>query len=246
MTAFADHFHAASGYARYRPRYPPELFAFLAEAAPRTDLCWDCATGSGQAAAGSAQHFARVVATDASLSQLGRTEGHPGIQYAAALASDAPLPSGSIDLVTVAQALHWFDLEAFYREVRRVARPLGVLAAWTYPLLSAGDDVDPILHRFAYDTVGPWWPPEGRHVRTRYRELEFPFARIDAPPFTSSAEWTLDHLAGYLDTWSAMQRYRRDTGEDPLPDLIAELTPVWGERRVVRWDLRLLVGKVSG
>lgn len=242
---FRDHFSAAAGYARFRPRYPRALFEFLADVAPEHGLAWDCATGSGQAAVELAPYFDRVVATDASVGQLARAERKSPAWFVAGLAEAAPLPDSGVDLMTVAQALHWLDRGQFYRQARRVAKPGAVVAAWTYPLLSAGDDVDPILHRFAYETVGPWWPPESRHVRSRYRELELPFPPIDAPPITASAEWTLEHLAGYVGTWSAMHRCRAGTGRDPLPELMAELGSLWGESRTVRWDLRLLVGRVE-
>lgn len=242
---FRDHFSAAEGYARYRPRYPRELFEFLAAIAPDCNLAWDCATGSGQAAVELTPHFDRVIATDASIGQLARAARETAVRFAAALADAAPVPSKSVDLVTVAQALHWLDRDEFYRQARRVAKPEAVVAVWTYPLLTAGDDIDPILHRFAYETVGPWWPEESRHVRNRYRDLELPFAPIEAPPISASAEWTLEHLAGYVGTWSAMHRYRAETGRDPLPKLVAELGPLWGESRTVRWDLRLLVGRVE-
>lgn len=242
---FRDHFSAAAGYARYRPRYPQELFEFLAEAAPGHGLAWDCATGSGQAAVELAPYFDRVVATDASVGQIARAERESPARFVAGLAEAPPLPDSGVDLVTVAQALHWLDRDEFYRQARRVAKSGAVVAAWTYPLLSAGDDADPILYRFAYETVGPWWPLESRHVRNRYRDLELPFQPIKVPRFTSAADWGLEHLAGYVSTWSAMHRCRAATGEDPLPELLSELNPLWGESRRVHWDLRLLVGRVE-
>lgn len=242
---FRDHFSAAAGYALYRPRYPEELFEFLAEVAPGHGLAWDCATGSGQAAVELAPHFESVLGTDASIGQLVRADRRSTVHFGAALAEAAPTADRTVDLITVAQALHWLDRERFYREVRRAVRPRGIVAAWTYPLLVAGDDVDPMLSRFAYETVGRWWPPESRHVRNRYHDLELPFAPIEAPPISASAEWTLEHLAGYVGTWSAMHRHRAETGEDLLPVLVDELEPLWGGSRTVRWDLRLLVARVE-
>lgn len=241
--AFQDHFACAEGYARYRPRYPRTLFDFLAEAADGHELAWDCATGGAQAAAELSSHFETVIGTDASLGQLARVNAGLPVRLSAALATEAPLRDASADLLTVAQALHWFDLDDFYREARRVVRPGGLIACWTYPLLSAGDDVDPILFEFAYQTLGNWWPPEGRHVRNRYRDLTFPFPIIDSPEFVSTADWNLDHLLGYASTWSSVARYRASTGRNPLHDLASQLAPLWRGDRSVRWDLRLFLGR---
>ena len=241
--AFRDHFASAEGYADYRPRYPRELFDFLAEIAEGHGLAWDCATGGAQAASELAHHFDRVIGTDASLGQLGRAMRTNGIRFAAALATEVPLRNASADLLTVAQALHWFDLDVFYDEARRTLKPGGVIACWTYPLLTAGEDVDPILFDFAYQTLGEWWPPEGAHVRNRYRDLPFPFPIIEAPEFVSQADWSLDHLLGYASTWSSVARYRASTGQDPLGDLASQLGPLWRGDRTVRWNLRLFLGR---
>src|SRR5215831_1555408 len=144
--AFKDHFSAhATDYRAFRPSYPAELFTFLASAAPARDLAWDCGTGNGQAAVALAEHFARVFATDASAEQVKNAEPHPRVEYAVAPAEKCPLPDHTADLVTVAQALHWFDFDRFYAEVRRVARPGGLLAVTCYYEPSVGPGVDPVL-----------------------------------------------------------------------------------------------------
>jgi SAM-dependent methyltransferase len=245
--SFPDHFsgHAAD-YARYRPDYPDELFAFLASLAPTRRLAWDCATGSGQAAAGLARHFERVVATDASARQIEEAPPVPRVAFGVSPAESAPLPDAAVDLVTVAQALHWFDLPSFFSEVRRVLVPEGVIAVWCYDLLSIAPEIDSILNRFYRDRVGEYWPRERSIVERGYASLDFPFDEIEVPPFTMEKEWALEDLLGYVRTWSAVRRFMAARGEDPVLALERELAPAWGPspgpRRAV-WDLDLRVGR---
>lgn len=247
-TGFKDHFSAAAHeYDRHRPGYPAELLDFLAAAAPRRALAWDCATGTGQAAVALAARFDKVLATDASSAQLAHAVAHPRIGYTVAAAEDCGLADGIADLVTVAQALHWLDLEQFYAEVRRVARPGAVFAAWTYSLADADPAVDPLVTAF-YEEMSPWWPPERSHVEDGYRNLPFPFAPMDAPAFEIREAWPLDRLLGYFSTWSGVNRCRKDTGRDPVTELGRRLAAVWGDPaqpRPVRWPLHLRIGRVA-
>lgn len=246
---FADHFAALSrSYADARPHYPPALFAWLAEVAPATEVAWDCACGSAQASLGLAEHFARVVATDASAAQLAEAPQHPRVNYHQAPAEASGLAATSVDLVAVAQALHWFDLEGFYAEVRRVLRPDGVLAVWSYgPLRVAGGIVDGICERFCRRTVGPYWPPERALVEEGYRSLAFPFAELAAPHFAMCQRWTLTRLLGYFRSWSATGRYIAARGEDPVAGVADELAAAWGDPAVTReitWPLAVRAGRV--
>lgn len=247
-TAFKDHFSAlAADYAAYRPTYPPEFFAWLAAQCPGHERVWDCATGNGQAAGGLAPHFAEVIATDASATQIAAAQGPDNVHFAVAPAEAAPLADHSTDLVMVAQAAHWFDLPAFYTEVRRVLRPGGVVCLLTYSGHQVDPEIAPIAQCFYRDTVGPYWPPERRLVEEGYRSLPFPFTEIHAPRFELKAQWTLAQFLGYQATWSATKRYREMTGHDPLVELAEELGKVWGgEGRVreVRWPLGVRVGRV--
>jgi SAM-dependent methyltransferase len=244
---FHDHFSdRAAAYARYRPTYPPELFTWLAEVAPGTTLAWDCGTGNGQAAIGLANHFSSVLATDPSTEQLAVAAPRAGITYQRALEADSGLPHSAVDLVTAAQALHWFDLPAFYTEVERVLRPAGVLAVWCYGLHRVATAIDGIFERFYGETVGPYWPPERRHVETGYRELEFPWPDLPVPQFAMQAELDLERLVAYVGTWSAVKGYREATGVDPIPNLRRELDPAWGDAarpRLVRWPLSVRAGR---
>jgi SAM-dependent methyltransferase len=246
---FKDHFSAtADSYRIYRPSYPAELFVWLAQAAPRQETALDCGCGNGQAAVALADHFARVLAVDPSAEQIANALPHERVEYRVAPAEATGVASASIDLVVVAQALHWFDLDRFYPEVQRVARTGAVLAAFTYGLLTVDPEVDRVLGRFYHDVVGPWWPPERAHVDDGYRSLPFPFAEMAAPAFAISQEWNLAHLTGYLATWSAVKEYRRRQGHDPLELVAGELAAAWGDpqcSRVIRWPLALRVGKVT-
>jgi SAM-dependent methyltransferase len=244
--AFTDHFASvAADYARFRPGYPSALFDFLAAASPDHDLAWDCGTGTGIAAIPLAARFASVIATDASTAQLAQATPHPRVTYRALREGASGLPDRAASLVTVAQAAHWFDLGAFYREVDRVLKPGGVLALWCYGVLTIEPAIDRILHRFEHEQVGPWWPAERRHVDAEYRTLPFPYPRMEVPIFVMEATLTRAALIGYLGSWSAVSRCRAATGEDPLVSLDAELAPLWGEHdsRRVGWPLTIVAGR---
>lgn len=243
----AGHFSGVSAdYARFRPRYPADLFAYLAGLAPARDVAWDCGTGSGQAAVTLAEHFEVVIATDLSAEQVAHATPHPRVRYLVAAAERSGVADASVSLVTVAQALHWFDPASFAQEVRRVLRPSGVLAAWGYGRVQVdGPSVQRVLDAFYSGTVGRYWPAERRLVEEGYRSLALPVSEREAPCFRMEADLTLGELLGYVGTWSATQRHRRATGEDPLPALARELSREWGEedrRRAVRWPLTLRVG----
>jgi SAM-dependent methyltransferase len=247
MADFADHFSgAAAEYARFRPRYPAALFSYLASLVSKEALAWDCATGSGQAAVALAGHLSRVVATDASAEQIAHAEPHPRVEYRVATAERSGLEAASVELVTVAQALHWFDLPAFYTETARVLRPGGVLAAWCYgQMVLPSAALQHTLDRFYSETLGPYWPAERRLVEEGYASLDFPFIELPAPSFAMEMQASLDGLLGYLGTWSATLRYIKATGHDPLPELGREIAIHWGDpraQRAVRWPLPLRVG----
>jgi len=223
------------------------LFAFLAAAARRHGLAWDCATGSGQAAVGLARHFTRVIATDASEAQIAHAIPHRAVEYRVGRAEQSGLAARSVDLVTVAQALHWLDRRAFYDEARRVLVPGGMVAAWCYVLVRIEPAVDRVMEAFYRDTIGPYWPPERRITDERYRTIEFPFAEVATPEFTMEHALTLDELAGYVRTWSGTRRYVERNGRDPVDDLAAKLREHWGNptaRRVVRWPVYMRAGRV--
>jgi SAM-dependent methyltransferase len=247
---FSDHFSPlADRYAAFRPPQPAEVLEYAASLAQFHDLVWDCGTGSGQAAAGLAKFFERVIATDASASQIANAHAGPRITYRVAPAEASGLPDHVVDLVTVAQALHWFDVERFYDEVRRVTISGGAITVWGYG--DAGTD-DPVVDReirhFTRVTVGPYWPPERKILDEGYRTIPFPFREVETPAFNLSAHWTLPQLLGYLRTWSASAAYARATGRDAVADAAPRLSGVWGDPatpRVIRWPISMRAGFVD-
>lgn len=247
--SFKDHFsETAAGYARFRPRYPETLFDYLAGTAPRRARAWDCATGSGQAAIGLAKHFERVIATDASAGQIAHALPNRRVDYRVAPAEKSGLEPGSIDLVTVAQALHWFDIPAFFQEVKRVLAPGGLLAVWCYQLFTIDPAIDRIVRRFYAETLGPYWPPERKMIEEGYRSIPFPFSELQTPSFEIESSVTMGQLGGYLRTWSATRRYLAERGDDPMAYLLSLLAEVWGDPgtpRQMRSPLRLGVGETE-
>ena len=245
----ALHFEQSpADYKRHRPTYPDALFRHLASLLPTHDVGWDCGTGNGQAALPLARILRRVIATDASEAQLAAATPHPRVAYRVAPAEASGLDANSVDLITVAQALHWFDLARFYPEVERVTKPGGVLAAWCYTLARITPDVDRVIERFYGDVVGPYWPKQRRHVESAYRDLPFPFPELPSPPpLAMVLEWALDDLVGYVRTWSPVKIFADQRGYDPVREIVPELEAAWGPRetrRTVRWPLHVRIGRV--
>lgn len=249
MTSSRDHFSAvAPSYAAYRPRYPSALFDFLADRAPSRALAWDCACGNGQATIDLAERFDRVIATDASAAQIAQAPVHPRIEWRVAPGDRSGIADGTCDLVTVAQALHWLDIDAFCREAQRVTRPEGLVAVWSY-----GDvrldipEADALVTHFSRGVVGPYWPPQRRLVDEGYRSIRLPFDEIAVPEFEMWERWTLEQLVGYVGTWSATSGYRKALNEDPTVALGQQLGDVWGDPetpRRITWPLSVRVGRV--
>jgi len=243
--AFKDHFSTqADAYARYRPSYPPALFDWLAEVSPSRGCAWDCATGNGQAAVELARHFARVIATDASEKQIRSAFAHPHVRYHVAPAESPEIDDGSVDLVTVAQAIHWFDLPAFYRQADRVLRPGGILAVWAYGLFHSTPRADEIVRHLYTDIVGPYWPPDRAMIERGYADVHLPFEPVPAPPFQMRLDWSVDDLVGYLGTWSSTQAFKNDRGYDPVDQVRDDLVRAWeAGTRTATWDLIVKVAR---
>lgn len=250
MTAtggFADHFGPSSAlYCEARPGYPPALFHFIAIIAPHTRLAWDCATGSGQAANGLAGRFTKVLATDPSDAMIAAAAPHPRVRYAVT-AYDTGLEAGTVGAVTVAQALHWLDLDGFLREARRVLVPDGLLAAWCYSLPRVVPEVDDVTDHFYRVTLGSYWPPERRHVENGYQSIALPIDEYAVPPFEMVEDWVCDGYLAYVRSWSAVARCIEARGPEPVATFERALREAWGNparTRRVRWPMHFRVGEV--
>jgi len=245
--SFKDHFsRQATDYAQFRPRYPRALFQHIASVSPNRELALDCATGTGQAAVALAEFFEKVIALDASANQIASARGHARVQYRIASAEATGLTTHSCDAITVAQALHWFELDGFYAEARRILKPDGVLAVWAYNELQISPEVDLVVRRFHDAVVGAYWPAERKLVGRGYLDLPFPFTEIETPPFQIEVYWSLEQLLGYLRTWSATQRFIAANGHDPVELIEGDLAQAWGDaaqERSAIWPLTMRVGR---
>lgn len=243
---FRDHFSAqAQHYARHRPQYPRALFDYLATLAPAQECAWDCGTGNGQAAIELAKHFQRVIATDASREQIENAFPHERVDYRVEQAENTSIPDNSVDLITVGTAVHWFDFDPFYAEVRRVGKPGAILAVWTYDLPIVAPGVDDCIARF-YAMLDGYWPERFHYLAEKYRDLPFPFEEIEAPALLMEAEWDLDAMLGFLASWSAVRRYFEREGRHPVEIFLNELRECWGgTSRKVRWPLYFRIGKLA-
>jgi SAM-dependent methyltransferase len=237
---FKDLFSAKAGeYARFRPRYPAALYEWVAAQPRARRLAVDVGTGNGQAAVELARHFERVIGVDPSAEQLANATPAANVSYAVGPAEATGVDPGSADLLTAAQAFHWFKQEAFFAEVRRVVRPGGCLVVWSYGLSKLTPEVDAAVHELYEDRLGRFWEPERRLVEQGYRLEKFPFEEISAPSFEIRTDWSFEQLVGYLSTWSPLKRYRQEHGADALEETLPRLQQAWGnaETRAVTWPL---------
>ena len=244
---FKDHFSKdPDSYSKYRPCYPVELFLYLSSITRGHDLAWDCATGSGQSATHLAKHFHRVIATDASSSQLSKAHQHAAVRYTVATAEDSGIFTSSLDIITVAQALHWFDLPAFSAEVDRTLKHQGILAVWTYNLLNIRADIDEQVNYLYREVLNSYWPAERRLVEQGYESIDFPYPELITPKFNMTLNWNYRQLTAYLSTWSAVKAYSSDKNKNPIDTVRAKLLKHWGNENTelpVTWPLTVRVWK---
>jgi SAM-dependent methyltransferase len=222
----------------------------LNEITPNKDRAWDCATGNGQAAIGLCKYFKNVIASDASKGQLEYQFNRNNILYEMFPAEKANMKDNSVDLITVAQAAHWFDLDKFYNEVTRISKSNGILAIWSYGMHKIDNDIDKISEKLNVggDILGKCWPRETNYVKEDYKTIPFPFKEIPAPKFEMTVNWNLDELVSYMLTWSAVKRFSTERKFNPLNLVMGELERLWGKhdkRKVVKWDINLRVGKIQ-
>ena len=215
-------------YAKHRPQYPEELFAYLNEISDGHDRAWDCATGNGQAAISCAKYFSQVEATDSSAEQIQHSIVHPKVNYSVSPAEHTSFADDSFDLIVVAAAVHWFDQGQFFREVERVLKPNGILAVWGYSFAEIEPKVDNLIAKVLLEPIDRFWADENRQVMAGYRDLALPFDEVRNPPtFTIRIEWTLGQLSAYLRTWSAVKLYTAELGINPVNQLESELKTIW-------------------
>ena len=254
---FKDHFSNHAGlHAKARPHYPEALFEWVAAEAPTRDCAWDAGCGNGQASVALARRFERVIATDPSVQQIGNAIADPRVEYrneprdlsAGNGGYHTSIDARSVDAITVAQALHWFDLPAFLAEVCRVAKPGALFVAWCYANCSVTPAVDAVIAHLYDDILGACWPPERMLVDEGYASLDIPFAPVAAPAFEMCVDWTARQLLAYLASWSAAQRHLKATGLDAVAAITDELLGAWHDSqhaRPVRWRLAVRAGRVE-
>ncbi|MBL7815501.1 MAG: class I SAM-dependent methyltransferase [Saprospiraceae bacterium] len=234
-------------YAQFRPNYPSELFDFVLQNTGNKQVAWDCATGNGQAAKVLAPHFEKVYATDMSQKQLDNAVKADNIFYSVGKAEKTDFTEGVFDLITVAQAIHWFDFEQFYTEVQRVAKPNATLAIWGYGTLCFQDEqVDELVQNFYWNIVGTYWDAERRHIDALYETIPFPFESIETPKFSMNFNWNRNELEGYLNSWSSVQNFIKANDYNPIPNLMLDLQDIWDEfeQKALSFPIFMKIGKV--
>jgi len=241
-----DNFSAQSAeYAIYRPTYPKALYDYLLSLVKYKKAAWDCATGNGQVARVLAQHFEKVYATDISEKQLSQALKVPNIYYRVEPAEQVSAVADSFDLITVAQAIHWFNFEAFYAEVKRTLKPDGLFAVIGYGLMNIDKKVDQEVFKLYEDILGKYWDPERRYIEEAYKTIPFPFEEIVAPHFQIKTTWNFKQLIGYLNTWSSLQHYKKANDRNPLEYMFTALKEAWGNdaEKEVRFPILLRIGR---
>jgi len=245
-----DHFSSTSKeYFFSRPIYPKALYKYLSDITSDKNTAWDCATGNGQAAIGLCKYFENVIASDASKGQLNYKFNRDNIRYEMFPAEKANISDTCIDLITVAQAAHWFDLNEFYKEVTRVGKSNGILAIWSYGMHQIDKGIDAISAKLNVggDILGKYWPKETNYVKDDYKTIPFPFKEIISPKFEMTVSWNLDDLVSYMQTWSAVKRFSTEKKFNPLDLIMEELEKLWGnneDQKIVKWDINIRVGRI--
>jgi len=211
---YIKHFNQESEkYLYYRPDYPQNLFTYLSTLANSDEYVWDCGTGNGQAALALTKHFAGIIATDINFAQLAVGLQDEKVHYVCCLAEQTPIPANSISLITVAQALHWFNFPDFYQEVRRVAKPDAFIAAWCYSLGKLNSELDPIINKLYQGILGDeFWPKQRHFIDEQFQTIPFPFQKMTVPTFLIEKKMNFFALIGYLNTWSAVKEYQQRVG----------------------------------
>ncbi|AYA38436.1 class I SAM-dependent methyltransferase [Hymenobacter oligotrophus] len=243
LDRFSDH---AAQYAQFRITYPAELYSYLLDKTLGRSAAWDCGTGNGQVAADLAAHFDQVDATDISPKQLQQAAPRANVHYRISPAEQTPFADNTFDLITTAQALHWFDAAAFHREAQRVAKPGATIAEWGYGLVKTDEPLDALINRFYTDIVGPYWDKNRRHIDDGFARIPFPFAAVEHRHFEARQLWSAERFLQYLQTWSSVHLYQKQTGENPVYQIAHSLRQLWGEdKREVCFPIFLRAGGIT-
>lgn len=234
----------SAGYAQYRPTYPKELYDFLFSLVAVKETAWDCATGNGQVARELASHFNHVFGTDISENQLSHAVQKDNITYLLQSSDHSTFEDQTFDLITVAQAIHWFNFEGFYSEVKRTLKPGGIFAAFGYGVMKIDEKVDLIIHKLYRSILGSYWDEERKYIDEGYLTIPFPFQELPVPELSIKTYWNFEQLTGYLNTWSAVQHFRKANLSDPLDLIISELEAAWGDEvKEVNFPILMRAGK---
>ncbi|MEZ4903978.1 MAG: class I SAM-dependent methyltransferase [Spirosomataceae bacterium] len=234
-------------YAKYRPTYPSALFEFLNTKVQDKLNAWDCGTGNGQVAYELAKTFENVFATDISQQQIDTALLANNILYSVQPAEQTNFDDGLFDLIVVAQAIHWFDFGKFYAEVRRTAKADALLCVVGYGRLEISKQIDDIITDFYDHVIGKYWDKERKYIDEHYQTIPFPFDEIQTPNFVITKQWTLAHLIGYLNTWSATKHFIKQNGYNPIEELQKDIEQLWGNQqsKQVQFPLLLRVGRIT-
>ncbi|NQU67102.1 MAG: class I SAM-dependent methyltransferase [Candidatus Marinimicrobia bacterium] len=235
----------ANAYSKFRPDYPDEVFQYLYSHLKKFDNAWDCGTGNGQVAVKLSEKFDSVIATDLSEKQITNAIHRPNIIYRVESAEQATFPPDHFDLITVAQAIHWFDFDVFYAIVNEVINPNGLFAVIGYGLLKVDDAIDEIIGYLYSKILGSYWDSERRSIDENYKTIPFPFDELSVPTFVQTYHWTIEQVIGFLNTWSAVQHYQRENGDNPVEKITNQLQSAWGvaNTKSVHFPILLRVGK---
>jgi len=238
----------ANAYAQYRPGYPIELFKYIISFVENKITAWDCATGNGQAAAVLSGYFEKVIATDISKAQLQNVVQQNNITYELSPAEKTPFPDNSFDLITIATAYHWFDHKAFYKEATRVGKNGCAVAIWVYTsLISNDENLNKLYQHFYKKIIKPYWEPERRYVDEKYETVDFDFSPLSSKIFYSNYQWNKEKFKGYIETWSAVQKYKKVNGESPLLQIAEELDQIWPDNEIkeISFSIHLRIGRIE-
>lgn len=232
-------------YAKFRPGYPKKMFDFLLPLVPDKRIAWDCGTGNGQVAISLSRYFKEVYATDISASQINNAVKKANIFYSVEKAEETLFADNTFDLVTVAQAIHWFNFKSFYDEVKRTLKQGGIVAAIGYDVLKINKEINILIDDFYKTTTAPYWDSERKYIDDHYTTIPFPFKEIESPEFSINYSWEFDQVVGYFNTWSAVQHYIRKNNENPVDKFATRLKEAWGNviRRKVSFPIFIRVGR---